>query len=620
MGEEGIVQRLAAGARGTEGDAGSAKAAEVRRTERNPADEEAAEVRGAERERRGRRPAVSVVMPFAGPPAAAREALRSLRSLELAPGDELILVDNGGELTALAGGDVVLEGGWPERRWAEGGESLPAEAGAGARVLPADAATGAPPAEAATGAPPAEAAAGAPPAEAAAGAPPAEAAAGAPPADAAAGAVDAVDAPAPGGTRHPHPVRLLGAHGERSPAHARNAGAAAAANAWILFLDADTVPRPGLLDAFFAGGVNERVGALAGEILPAAPSGGLAARYSAARNFLGQREHFAHPYRPRAAAANLLVRREAFEQLGGFCEGVRAAEDTDFSWRLQEAGWRLELRPRATVSQLRRQWRGYAAGRAWLARRHRGFRPEPAAARALRRLRRGGPRRRPRRAANPPAANPPAANRLAANPLAANPPAANPLAVSPLAANPPAAGRTAPGGWERGSFLGLDVLLGLEELAGLLLSNRPRPRPRGRGALASGSAHARPAAPEVVLIAERFPQRGDPLVELAVRVGRVRVEALARPLEPAPDARAVPVDYLEDDGVVERWGAFLALLLRHPLRAALDLLAHASEPPLWVLAPAVARLARDRGARVMALHDAAVAQRLARLAGRRLDR
>src|SRR5579875_1912049 len=254
MGEEGIVQRLAAGARGTEGDAGSAKAAEVRRTERNPADEEAAEVRGAERERRGRRPAVSVVMPFAGPPAAAREALRSLRSLELAPGDELILVDNGGELTALVGGEVVLEGGWPERRWAEGGESLLAEAGAGARVLPADAATGAPPAEAATGAPPAEAAAG---------------------------AVDAVDAPAPGGTRHPHPVRLLGAHGERSPAHARNAGAAAAANAWILFLDADTVPRPGLLDAFFAGGVNERVGALAGEILPAAPSGGLAARYSA---------------------------------------------------------------------------------------------------------------------------------------------------------------------------------------------------------------------------------------------------------------------------------------------------------------------------------------------------
>src|SRR5213078_2661002 len=92
-----------------------------------------------------------------------------------------------------------------------------------------------------------------------------------------------------------------------------------------------------------------------------------------------------------AVAANLLVRKAAFRQIGGFYEGVRAAEDTDFSWRLQEAGWRLELRPeaqvahryRTTLTELRRQWRGYAAGRAWLARRYEGFEPEPAVARAL---------------------------------------------------------------------------------------------------------------------------------------------------------------------------------------------------------------------------------------------
>src|SRR5439155_13289660 len=95
----------------------------------------------------------------------------------------------------------------------------------------------------------------------------------------------------------------------------------------------------------------------------------------------------------RAVAANLLVRRTAFERLDGFAEGVRAGEDTDFCWRLQRAGWRLELRAgaavqhryRATLSELRRQWRGYAAGRAWLARRYPGFAPQPAAARALRR-------------------------------------------------------------------------------------------------------------------------------------------------------------------------------------------------------------------------------------------
>src|ERR1019366_7977325 len=116
--------------------------------------------------------------------------------------------------------------------------------------------------------------------------------------------------------------------------------------------------------------------------------------YGAARSFLGQAAHLAHPYLPRAAAANLLVRRRAFELVGGFYEGVRAAEDTDFSWRLQRSGWRLEARPQARVRHryrtsleaLRRQWRGYAAGRAWLSRRYEDFVPEPALRRALRRV------------------------------------------------------------------------------------------------------------------------------------------------------------------------------------------------------------------------------------------
>jgi GT2 family glycosyltransferase len=185
-------------------------------------------------------------------------------------------------------------------------------------------------------------------------------------------------------------VVVVDAAGERSPAHARNAGAARASREWILFLDADCVPEPGLIDAYFASPVDRGVGALAGEVVPAAGASTLAERYAAARNFLGQQAHLAHPYLPRAVAANLLVRRAAFEQLGGFAEGVRAGEDTDFSWRLQEAGWllepraaRVEHRYRATVSELRRQWRGYAAGRAWLATRYPEFKPQPALARAL---------------------------------------------------------------------------------------------------------------------------------------------------------------------------------------------------------------------------------------------
>jgi GT2 family glycosyltransferase len=367
-------------------------------------------------------------------------------------------------------------------------------------------------------------------------------------------------------------ISVLGAPAERSPAHARNVGAAAAHNDWILFLDADTAPRPGLLEAFFKPPIDETVGAVAGEVVAAPDAESLAARYGAARNFLGQQAHYEHPFRPRATAANLLVRRAVFNQLGGFYEGVRAGEDTDFSWRLQEAGWRLELRPRAvvehryraSVADLRAQWRGYAAGRAWLSRRYQEFRPQPAVRRALSRA---GRRR-----------------------------TGSQHSVG--------GGRV-----ERGQFLALDVLLGLEELAGLALSNRP----------------SRPAHPaDVVLVAERFPARGDPLVELADTLEHVRVEAISRP--PASEqasGRGVAVDYIEDDGLAARWAAAAALTVRHPLRAAFDVIGRPpGAPPLRSIAPAVRRLERDGGARIHTLggsQDRARAQRLARLAGRTLE-
>ncbi len=377
-------------------------------------------------------------------------------------------------------------------------------------------------------------------------------------------------------------VQVVLAASEHSPSHARNVGAEHAACDWVLFLDADCRAEPGLIERYFERPIAAEVGALAGEVIASTDGASVAARYGAARNFLGQSAHLSHPYLPRAVAANLLVRRRAFEQIGGFYEGVRAAEDTDFSWRLQRAGWVLEARPRArvehqyrtSVEALRRQWRGYAAGRAWLGRRYEDFDPEPALQRAGGRLLRRRSARRASRRSGP-----------------------GSVYVHPR---------------DRGRFLALDALLGVEELTGLALSNRPP------------TAHPASGPVQVVLVAEQFPTRGDPLSDFARTLAGARVEAIARPEAFDPRAaRELAVDYREDDGTAARLVALARLAVRHPVRAALDpIRRRRGDPRLAVLAPAALRLIADPGARVHALggnEARETARRLATLAGRTLE-
>ncbi len=176
-------------------------------------------------------------------------------------------------------------------------------------------------------------------------------------------------------------VRVVRATAERSSYHARNGGARLAANGWLLFMDADCIPAPGLLDAYFAEPVPDDCGAVSGLIVGDPAQRGVLPRYARSRHFLrvdhGLLGHDATP------AGNVLVRREAFEAVGGFAEGIRSGGDIDLARRLEAAGWLVEHRPAAVVAHRHRErlpgFMGmiarYGAGARWLNERYPGTAP-----------------------------------------------------------------------------------------------------------------------------------------------------------------------------------------------------------------------------------------------------
>jgi GT2 family glycosyltransferase len=180
-------------------------------------------------------------------------------------------------------------------------------------------------------------------------------------------------------------IDVLPAPARQSSYHARNHGAERARNEWLLFVDADCRVPPSLLDDYFrAGPIADDVGAVAGAVVGDPDQTALVARYSRSRRHLDQADHLREDP-PYAITANLLVRRSVWSSVEGFAEDVRSGGDSDFSWRLQRAGWRLEYRHEAVVEHhhresvraLARQHLRYGAGWRWLGR------PRPRIARDL---------------------------------------------------------------------------------------------------------------------------------------------------------------------------------------------------------------------------------------------
>ncbi len=165
------------------------------------------------------------------------------------------------------------------------------------------------------------------------------------------------------------------------PAQARNSGAAASTAPLIAFVDSDVCPDPGWLAGLIGHFADARVAAVAPRVR--APGGhGPVTAYEMARSplDLGDEPGLAGPGRRLGfvPATTLVVRRAAFDALGGFDAGLMVGEDVDLAWRLSAASWTVRYEPSVVVTHPARArprtWLGqrvaYGSSAGPLARRH----------------------------------------------------------------------------------------------------------------------------------------------------------------------------------------------------------------------------------------------------------
>lgn len=314
---------------------------------------------------------------------------------------------------------------------------------------------------------------------------------------------------------------------------ARNEAIAAVDHEWLLLLDDDCRPEPDILDRYFEPPPGARTGLVSGAVGGLEGQRGFVPAYARARRHLDQQVLLTeHVFRPMAVTANLLVRREAWEAVGGFAELVRSGADGDFCWRVQDVGWELEHRPlaraphvhRASVPAMLRKALRDGAANPWLARRWPGY---PAGTNVPRHLARA------------------------------------------LIAVP---GWIVRGQPSKSAYKAFDVVWTSAADLGRLTGNRiPRALPSRRPTLLLAEFPSGPVEPGL------------------------RVEALRRPL-PVQDWRAgrVPDAFVvEDDGPLDRWRALLALAARRPIAVVRAL--RSDRLLATALAPAALRLGAAGG-------------------------
>lgn len=141
------------------------------------------------------------------------------------------------------------------------------------------------------------------------------------------------------------------------PGRTRNAGARAACTPWVAFADAGTrVPADWLAELVARRDRGDAPDIVYGSYEPDLRT---FAQRSGAVSFVAPRRAVDGGYLRGPSTASMLIRRQAWEDLGGFPEDLRAAEDLVFFDRAAQRGTATAYAPQAIV-----QWSGPATFRA----------------------------------------------------------------------------------------------------------------------------------------------------------------------------------------------------------------------------------------------------------------